>query len=83
MVAAETESCDDDEFSVRGEILTKYTDEGTGLTILDVGGIEVMVSPLTDIMFGTLNDLTVGTVVQVSGDTFKDGKLVADKIKIR
>lgn len=83
-VAAEIEPCDDDNYVVKGEILISSVDSSTGMLMLNVGGVEVIVTPLTDIKFGSESDLTMGTYVQVIGEEYDDvaEQLLAKRIRI-
>lgn len=81
-VAAEISPCEDDDYTVKGEILSNYVDGTTGMLMLNVGGVEVIVTPATEIMFGTESDLTVGTYVQVIGQDYAEGQVLAKRIKI-
>lgn len=82
IVAAEIEPCDDDNFVVKGKILAVNNDGSTGMLMLNVGGIEVIVTSLTDIRNGSESNLTVGTYVQIIADEYADGQLLAKKIRI-
>jgi len=70
---------------VNGEIISK---DSTGITIkLQNGGSQIVLvsvsTPITKSASGTINDLSVGTQVMVTGTTNTDKSMTAKSIQIR